>query len=301
MVIEGGSGGPGREGGGRQGRSGARRGPRVESPQTILRLPEDPYDVEFPKRPGRGRGVLALAAITVVVAAVIAVSTNRHDGKGTQAQTIAGVGGGVPPASAAQNSTADGTVQSYGDTQFPGTKSDGVMIGYQDTKEGAEAAAANYVSAYGSEAMLHPASRHSLIHTIADPAVEQDLQGKLDQAFSIVANGYGLDKNGNPAKGQTVVSRAFPVGVQLTAFTNDKATVAVWTNSIGGTAGTGSTHPVIEAWSTITLGLSWVNGDWKWGNFSEVDGPTPVSSQAASSSDALQKAAQQFARLRYAP
>jgi hypothetical protein len=296
MVIEGGN-GPGR--GGAKPR--ARRGARVESPQTVLRLPDDPYDVDYPKRPGRGRGILALAGVTVVVSAVIAISSSQHGGKTPQAQSIAGVGGGVPPASAAQTSSAGVGTETYSDSQFPGTKSNGVMVGYPDTKEGAEAAATNYVAAYGSEVMLRTSTRHTMIHTIADPAIEQDLQGKLDQAFAIVANGYKLDKDGNPPKGLTVVSRAFPVGVQVTAYTNNKATVAVWANSIGGTSGTGSTHPVIEAWDTITLDLSWVNGDWKWSNFSEIDGPTPVSSQAASSSDLLQKAAQQFARLRYAP
>src|SRR5690348_10720108 len=90
MVIEGGS-GPGRRGA----KPRARRGPRVEEPQTVLRLPEDPYATDYPKRPGRGRGVLALAAVTVVVAAVIAISSSRH-GKTDQAGAIAGVGGGVP-------------------------------------------------------------------------------------------------------------------------------------------------------------------------------------------------------------
>jgi hypothetical protein len=308
MVIEGGK-APRRRGPQRP----ARRGPRVEQPQTVLRLPEDPYAADFPGRSGHGRAVMYLAIVTVVVAAIIAISSSKSK---TTTGASSGVGGGVsaPPVQSVGQSQpsvgqpSGGTSVSSGDpaqqagtVPFPGTSLHGVLIGYTHSKEGAEAAAANYVAAYGSETMLRTDTRHPLIHTIADPAIEQGLQSQLDQAFAIVDTGLGLDKSGNAPKGLTVVSRAFPVGVQATAYTNNTAAVAVWTNSMIGDAGTGSTNPVTESWNTITLNLAWVNGDWKWSSFTESEGPTPVSSQTASSSDLLQKAAQQFARLRYAP
>ena len=300
MVIEGGS-GPDRKGATTR----PRRGARVEQPQTLLRLPEDPYAADFPKRPGRGRGVLALAAVTVVVAIVIAISSS-HSKKTDPAGQTAGVGGGVPQQPVSQTSTSgnpgDNPTQQYTDTQFPGTKNNGVMVGYQDTQDGAAAAAANYVSALGSEAFVHPDSRHKMVTTIADPAIEADLQKTLDTAFAKMVQGYGLDSKGNPPAGQTLVYRAVPIGVSVQSpYANDKAVVAVWTDSIDGVAGKSSTNPVSNAWSTFTITLSWINGDWRLSAFTQTDGPTPVSTQTASSSDDLQKAAKQFARLRYAP
>lgn len=298
MVIDGGD-GPSRKGG----KAPTRRGPRMEEPHTVIRLPEDPYAAGVPRRGGRGRGVLALGVLTVVVAAVIALSSG-HKKAGDQA-AIAGVGGGVPEQSSsipARASTATlPAAQPYTDTNFPGTELNGVLIGYPDTKEGAEAAALNFVAAYGSEAMLNTQARHKLIQTIADPAIVSGLQTQLDQAMAIVQSGLGLDTNGNAPAGETAVTRDFPLGVSAVSYSKTKATISVWTTSIAGTAGVNATHPVQETWSTDNVNLTWVNGDWKWSSFTQTEGPVPFSTQTGSSSDDLQKAAQQFARLRYAP
>lgn len=302
MVIDGGSGGgPGRAGDSpRRGRSG--RAPRIEQPQTVIRLPKDPYDGEFKApRARRGRGVLALAGIVVVVAAVIAINSSKHNNGAASQGATTGVGGGVPPATATvgQSSAAGGTSS----PAFPAQTGTGnVLTGYSDTQNGAESAAANYVAAYGSEAMMTAGSRHQLVHQIADPSIETNLQQQLDQAFALAAQGFGLDKDGNAPTGQNFVSRAVPFGTSLANYSGAKATVAVWTNMIAGTAGQGSTHPVSETWSTVTLNLTWVNGDWKWSSFTQADGPTPVpAGQTVSSPSDLQNAVKQFARLRYAP
>ncbi|MFL6110174.1 MAG: hypothetical protein ACJ786_02300 [Catenulispora sp.] len=298
MVIDGGSGGPGRAGeDARPRRPRPNRDRRLEQPRTVTRLPKNPYETDYPIPKGRrGRGVLALAAVVILVATVIAINSRGHGKNGASQGASTGVGGGVPPATASVG-------QSVANPAFPTqAAADGLFVGYPDTKEGAEAAAANYVAAYGSDAMMHADSRHKVVHAIADPAIEADLQKQLDQAFTLAAQGFGLDKNGNAPTGQSFTSRAVPFGTVADSFDPSKATVAVWINMISGTAGQGSTHPVSESWSTVTLTLSWVSGDWKWSSFSQADGPTPVpAGQKVSSSSDLQKAVQQFARLRYAP
>ncbi|WP_194892775.1 hypothetical protein [Catenulispora pinisilvae] len=300
MVIDGGSGGPGRPGDGapRRGRPG--RAPRIEQPQTVIRLPKDPYEGEFKAPRGRrGRGVLALAALVVVVSVIIAISSSKHNNGAASQGASTGVGGGVPPATATVGQSAPASAPSS--PAFPSQNGD-VLTGYPDTQDGATAAAANFVAAYGSEAMMTANSRHKLVQEIADPAIVTTLQQQLDQAFTLAAQGFGLDKNGNAPTGQSFVSRAVPFGTTVANYSAAKATVAVWINMISGTAGQGSTHPVSETWSTVTLNLTWVNGDWKWSSFTQADGPTPVpAGQQVSSSSDLQKAVQQFARLRYAP
>jgi hypothetical protein len=302
MVIDGGSGGPGRPGdGGGPRRPRPSRAPRIEQPQTVIRLPKDPYEGEFKApRARRGRGVLALAAVVVVVAAVIAINSSKHGTGGTSQGASTGVGGGVPPATATVGGSGPGSASG---PAFPAQSgANGVLTGYADTQDGAVAAAANFVAAYGSDAMMTTDSRHQIVHAIADPAIESNLQTELDQAFALAAQGFGLDKNGKAPTGQTFVSRAVPFGTSVTGFSASKATVAVWINMIAGTAGQGSTHPVSETWTTVTLNLSWVNGDWKWSSFTQAAGPTPVpAGQQVSSSSDLQQAVKQFARLRYAP
>lgn len=301
MVIDGGSGGPGRTGDGapRRGRPG--RAPRIEQPQTVIRLPKDPYEGEFKAPRGRrGRGVLALAALVVVVSVIIAISSSKHNNGAASQGASTGVGGGVPPATATVGqSAASGAASS---PAFPTGSTSGVLVGYQDTQEGAEAAAANYAAAYGSDLMLDPTKRHAMISAIADPSIVQALTSQLDVAAKAAAQDWGLDANGNPPAGQSVVDRTAVVGVTVGSYNQNKATVSVWVDNIGGMAGQGSTRPVAEQWNTLTINLTWVENDWKWNSFTETDGPTPVqSSQQVSSPSDMQKAAQQFARLRYAP
>jgi hypothetical protein len=299
MVIDGGSdGGPGRAGEGpRRGRPG--RAPRIEQPQTVIRLPKDPYDGEFKAPRGRrGRGVLALAAVVVVVAGVIAINSSKHNDTAASQGASTGVGGGVPPATATVGQSPAGAVSS---PAFPTASIGSVLVGYPNSQAGAEAAAANYVSAFASDDMVHPDSRHKLIQQIADPAIEPALQNSLDVAFNRTLSAYGLDAQGNPPKGQTFVYRNVPIGVNVKSYTNAKAVVAVWDTTIDGIAGQGSTEPITQTWSTSTLTLTWVGNDWRLNDFSQADGPTPVSTQQGSLPADIQKAVQQFARLRYAP
>jgi hypothetical protein len=178
---------------------------------------------------------------------------------------------------------------------------DGIPIGYPHPEAGAEAAAANYVVAYGSAAMVQPDARHKLVAAIADPAITSMLQSELDSTFTAADSSLGLSADGQPPTGLSFVARSVPVGVSVTSDSGDLATVAVWAVTFSGLAGTTSTHPVTENWTTITVTLHWTDGDWKWKSFTSADGPTPVGGQQTpSSSQALQQAVGQFGGLSYA-
>lgn len=300
MVIDGGSGGPGRTGNGAPRRARPGRAPRIEQPQTVIRLPKDPYEGEFKApRARRGRGVLALAAVVVVVAAVIAINSSKHNNGAASQGASTGVGGGVPPATATVGGSSPAGAGSG--PAFPTNSIGSVLVGYPNSQAGAEAAAANYVAAFASDDMVHPDSRHKLIQAIADPAIAAALQKSLDDAFNRTLSAYGLDAQGNPPKGQTFVYRNVPIGVNVQSYTSAKAVVAVWDTTIDGIAGPGSTQPITQTWSTSTLTLTWVGNDWRLNDVAQADGPTPVSTQQGSLPNDIQKAVQQFARLRYAP
>lgn len=178
----------------------------------------------------------------------------------------------------------------------------GVPVGYLQTPAGAQAAAANYVVAFASAPMFAPASRHRIIAAVADPTVVSALQAQYDAAFAATTARFGLDANGQPPAGLTFVARALPVGVHTDAYAGGAARVSVWSDGLIGLAGTGSTQPVSEAWSTTVVSLRWAGGDWKWLTASQTDGPTPVSGlQSPSSAAAIAAATSTFAGLRYAP
>jgi hypothetical protein len=270
---------------------------------TRVKLPPDPYGDDDP-RPGRARRPLILIGALVALFLVVALvnrSTHHSSGPQTAGQSPSG-------ASTSTNSVGNPAASSTGPvtTPFqgngiPANSADKVPIGYPHTSEGAESAAANYVTAYEASPMVERTARHRLIAAIADPAIATSLQSQLDATYDQVNTAYGLSADGTPPSGQTFVSRTAPIGVTLVSNGNDSATVSVWAVTIAGLAGSGSTHPVTENWTTITVTLHWTQGDWKWVSFNSSDGPVPTSGQQVTSSgQALQNAVNQFGGLRYA-
>ncbi|MEZ0094561.1 hypothetical protein [Streptacidiphilus sp. EB129] len=242
-------------------------------------------------QPAGLRSVRVLVAVlgAVVVLVVALAVLNRTGGSST------------PPATAGGTSVdGGGKATAPSGTQPVTTTQDGIATGFPHTDEGAQSAAVNYAVALGSSDMYTESSRHSIVTTVADPSSLTKLLGRFDPSYTALASKLGL-KNGQGPDGTTFVSRTIPVGTKSDAYTSDQATVQVWSNSIGGLAGQGSTSPVTEYWSTLTLTLQWVNSDWKVTDFAQVDGPTPVSgNQAASSADAISNAVTSFGGFRYA-
>jgi hypothetical protein len=178
----------------------------------------------------------------------------------------------------------------------------GVSVGYPDSSAGAEAAAANYVVAFAGESMFNAATRHQIIGAVADPTVAAALQQQYDAAFQATMSRFGLSATGQPPRGQQLVARALPVGVHVDAYTPDTARVSVWSDGLIGLAGSQSRSPVAEAWTTTTVSLHWVDGDWKWVTATQHDGPTPVAGlQSPSTSEQIAQATQTFTGMRYGP
>lgn len=250
--------------------------------RTRTRLPDD-GDHPAQRRRVR-RPVVAATILVAAVVAVLAVDGLTHHGSSSPQVTPPVPAGGSAAVSAGPHSLA------------------GVPVGYPDTPAGAQAAAANYVVAFASAPMFASATRHRIIAAVADPSVVSALQVQYDAAFAATTSRFGLDANGQPPAGQQLVARALPVGVHTDAYAGGDARVSVWSDGLIGLAGTGSTQPVAEAWSTTVVSLRWAAGDWKWVTASQTDGPTPVPGlQSPSSATAIANATATFAGLRYAP
>lgn len=247
-------------------------------PRTQVRLTARPPSAR-PPRLRRRLGVVALAL--VLIAAVVAALAVIH--RSPKAKSAAQ---SMPPRA---SSTTPGSVA-------------GVSVGYPDTSDGAEAAAANYVVGFAGANMFNTSTRHQIIAAIADPTVATALQQQYDAAFQATMSRFGLSAAGQPPRGQQLVARALPVGVHLDAYAPDAARVSVWSDGLIGLAGSQSRNPVAEAWTTTSVSLHWIDGDWKWVTASQHDGPTPVAGlQSPSTSEQIAQATQSFTGMRYDP
>ncbi|MEU8136678.1 hypothetical protein [Streptodolium elevatio] len=256
-----------------------------ELPRTRTLLPPRPDAVGVPAR----RRNPVLSGIGVVVVIMVVVLTLAYASRRGGGDTPSG----TENAGSSQSATTTGAP--------PSGALSGVPVGYAHTREGAQSAAANYSTAYGSSAMFKPASRRAVISALAAPTAKDGLLTRADGAFAAQNTLFGLDAEGNAPKGLTFVCRALPVGTKVAAYTPDSATVEVWGAGLIGLAGAGSTKPVTEAWTTTTMRLSWADGDWKLVDFSQKEGPTPVSGlQGASGAEEIAQAVRDFEELRYA-
>jgi hypothetical protein len=177
----------------------------------------------------------------------------------------------------------------------------GVPVGYQHSRQGAVAAAANYATVLSSELILDRSKRRAAIEALAAPETLARQQRAWDQAAALLSKGLGVGDGGR--QDGTVLLRAVPVGWRLEEYTGDRATVAIWVTSVGGTfTGSPNDVPVREAWGTTTVELRWVGGDWKQLKATNTDGPVPIADSATpTAASQLVPEANNFKEFTYAP
>ncbi|MER5637385.1 hypothetical protein ABT095_10570 [Kitasatospora sp. NPDC002227] len=262
-----------------------------DQPHTRTRLPVAEQSVYQPSA-RRSRPLRTLLAVLVVVTLlVLAISiVNRNK-----------------PAPSAAPPSADRATPAPAGTAASGqepvtTTSHGIGSGYPHSDQGAQSAAANYAAALGSAEMFQPATRHTIVATVADPSVADGLQGRLDQAYTAQTfASFGLDAQGKAPKGLTFVSRTVPVGTKTTNSADTATKVGVWCTRLTGLAGEHSTQPVSATWYTLDLTMRWTGSDWKVTDFTQTPGPAPVpGDQQAATADEITRAVQDFGGFRYA-
>ncbi|MER0481820.1 hypothetical protein ABR737_26385 [Streptomyces sp. Edi2] len=268
------------------------RGP--ETGQTRTRLPGSDSDLYGSgRRPRAGmssRNLVTIVGVIVLLLAAIAFA-NRGGSGNSETPT----GDSAKDTDQAQPTAPTGTKPVTG-------KNGGIASGFAKTEQGAQSAAANYAVALVSANILKPNERHSIVKQAFVPAKVDEMQGKLDAAYSTAfLKKLGLDANGNAAQGMTYISRTVPVGTKLVKRTGDTANLEVWCTGLFGTAGAKSTTPVTSDWFTMRLQLTWASGDWKVEGFSQQDGPAPVNGDnKTSGADQIAKAVEQYGGFTYA-
>ena len=273
-----------------------------DQPHTRTRLPvaeQSSYPTSRQPRPVRTL-LTVLLVVTLLVLAISVANRGKADPSASPGQA-SGDSAAAPSAAGSAGGTSGAGPAPSGERPVD-TTGNGIGKGYPHTDQGAQSAATNYAVALGSADMFRTDARHTIVTTVADPAVLSALQNRLDQGFGgDTAARYGLDAQGRAPKGLTFVSRTVPVGAKAVSHTVSDAKVEVWCTGLTGLAGERSTQPVTGTWFTLTLSLRWTDGDWKLSDFTSRQGPTPLpGDQQAATAEEITGAVQQFGGFRYA-
>jgi hypothetical protein len=149
-----------------------------------------------------------------------------------------------------------------------------VPVGYGRTRDGAVAAATNYTSVLAGPLILDPTRYRVAEKVIASPSVLARLTEEGEQAIAAVDRSAGAITEAK--HGVRVVIRYTPIAYRLTAYDDGHATVSIWGLWLVGVQGT---LAPTETWSTRTVVLEWIGGDWKLADSSTSPGPTPRAGQ----------------------
>ncbi|MEV0529840.1 hypothetical protein AB0I66_41120 [Streptomyces sp. NPDC050439] len=263
------------------------------SGETRTRLPEgegggqDVYGGG--RRSGRSSSRSLVTVVGVVVLLIAAIAFANRGDSGSSSGEGDGKKTAADPTAASGEKPVDG-------------KTSGIPSGFAKSEQGVQSAASNYAVALVSADILKPARRAQIVRQIFVPdrvdALERDFAKTYSKEF---LDKVGLDANGNPARGETYVSRTVPVGTKTTAYAASSATVQVWCTGAFGTAGQKTTNPVSNDWFTMTFKLRWTGGDWKVERYSSKDGPAPVNGDnKVSTADEIAKAVQEYGGFTYA-
>ncbi|QES46039.1 hypothetical protein DEJ49_16850 [Streptomyces venezuelae] len=267
------------------------------SGETRTRLPEgegggdDVYGGVRRSARGGGRAssrsLVTVVGVVVLLIAAIAFANRGGDDSSS--------GGDDGDKAASSPTAATGT-------KPVGGKTGGIASGFAKTKQGAESAAANFAVPLGSAEMFDKNKRNAILNTVMAPSSVAKFQTELDKAYTApFFKNVGLNEDGSTPSGYQFISRTTPIGTKATAFSEGKATVEVWCSGLLGLAGEKSTKPVTNTWSTMTMELVWVHGDWRAVTHSEKAGPAPVpGDDRASNSDEIAKAVEGYGGFTYA-
>jgi hypothetical protein len=151
----------------------------------------------------------------------------------------------------------------------PSATEAGVPVGYEQSSDGAAAAATTYLSTLHQLVTAGDPERRAALGVLrADGA-----DAVTEEATAAFAT---LDSIVSRARSTTPAARLFlrevPMAYTVSRFADTRAQVDVW--SVGIVIVEGATQAT-EVWSTNTVELVWEHGDWKVWSWTRRAGPQP--------------------------
>lgn len=184
--------------------------------------------------------------------------------------TTATTGGLVAPVDKRQatNVTADFSEYvpaSAADPIASGTVGAGQMpTPYLRDEQGARAAATSAVALYGDSRFFTDSEwRSRMLTATASPDVLAQVTADANAAAQMVSSNRGLGGDGRTVDGGLLVTRTATLAARSVAYTDQAASIELWTASLGGIAGADETRRPQVAFLRMTVDLTWRDGTWK--------------------------------------
>jgi hypothetical protein len=156
-----------------------------------------------------------------------------------------------------------------------------VPVGYAKTREGAIAAATDYSAVLAGPLILNPDRYRAAERVIATPSARDRIAAEGEQAMAALNDTTRAISAA--ARGVRVAVRYTPIAYRVTADDAGRVSVSIWGLWLVGEQGL---LPPTETWSTRTVVVVWIGGDWRLADSSISPGPIPQpGQQAAQSSD----------------
>ncbi|MFF3554612.1 hypothetical protein ACFYXL_14525 [Streptomyces tsukubensis] len=171
----------------------------------------------------------------------------------------------VRQTTSASSDFSDYTSKAANDPVFSGTvESTGLPSAYERDERGAHAAATSSVMLYGdSRFFSDTAWRHRMLEATTASSVLDAVTADADSTARLVVENRGLDERGRTADGGLLVTRTAVLGTRTVSFSDQAASVELWTASVGGVAGSDETQRPQIGFLRMTVDLTWTDGDWK--------------------------------------
>ena len=193
--------------------------------------------------------------------------------------------------------TAPDSPTTRGDQQQEGAAGpadSGDLTAFPRTKDGALAAAANIVARIGDVDVVTDPERRAAVaeHLLAADAPDDVLPPLLTPETDQGGILAGVEA------GEEVSGAATPLAGRVDGFSEDAATVQMWTVS---TVATPELPEPVASWTTANVGLVWQDEEWRLSSLRGTPGPTPATAGDPSTFDALTQAIAGMEGFRYVP
>ncbi|MET8980943.1 hypothetical protein ABZX85_35610 [Streptomyces sp. NPDC004539] len=141
---------------------------------------------------------------------------------------------------------------------------DGFPVSYARTAAGSRAAATSAVQLYGDPRFFTDSSwRHRMLAATASPDTLSSTKAGSDSTARLVVDNRGLGADGKTSEGAPLVTRTAVLGVRPVSYSEQAASVELWTASVGGIAGDDETQRPRIAFLRMTVDLVWSGGSWR--------------------------------------
>lgn len=135
---------------------------------------------------------------------------------------------------------------------------------YGRNERGARAAAVSATMLYGDPRFFTDEDwRHRMLAATAASSVLRSVRADTDSTARLVVENRGVGTDGTTADGSRLVTRTAVLATRSISYSDQAASIELWTASVGGVAGGDETQRPQVAFLRMTVDLLWENGTWK--------------------------------------